>query len=386
MYFDFIVLSVEDFFEARFGFLSNTGQMIGDDETCLDEAVAWLLRSIEKTGGNGSSMGYAFLSGWRSAYPETTGYIVCTLLKLADIKDISFLEIARKQGDWLLSIQTENGGIVGGALGAMKEPIVFNTGQVLHGLNSLYKITGELKYLEGGLKAGEFLVSCMDESGCFVRHLHNNIVHAYNSRTAWALMELGRLAGRKDLEEVAHRNIRWTLSQQQKNGFFLHNNFAAGRPALTHSIGYVLRGILESYLLSGEKDYLDAIYRTAERLIRKYGVDRRLVAEIGSDWEDLSSHLCLTGYAQLAIIFLKLFRINKDPRYLNLALHLVDDLKKHQYLGNASPDFRGAVKGSFPIYGRYAPLQFPNWATKFFIDALLLKMEVMKEYEDRLLG
>ena len=34
-------------------------------------------------------------------------------------------------------------------------------------------------------------------------------------------------------------------------------------------------------------------------------------------------------------------------------------------------DVRGAIAGSYPIWGRYAPLTFPNWATKFFIDALI---------------
>ena len=35
---------------------------------------------------------------------------------------------------------------------------------------------------------------------------------------------------------------------------------------------------------------------------------------------------------------------------------------------------RGAIKGSFPIWGRYAPMSFPNWPVKFFIDALTLRM------------
>ncbi|MBC8072612.1 MAG: hypothetical protein IAG13_30100, partial [Deltaproteobacteria bacterium] len=33
---------------------------------------------------------------------------------------------------------------------------------------------------------------------------------------------------------------------------------------------------------------------------------------------------------------------------------------------------RGAIKGSHPIWGGYSPFTYPNWATKFFVDALLL--------------
>jgi hypothetical protein len=33
---------------------------------------------------------------------------------------------------------------------------------------------------------------------------------------------------------------------------------------------------------------------------------------------------------------------------------------------------RGAIKGSQPAWGAYSRLTFPNWATKFFVDAMLL--------------
>ena len=36
----------------------------------------------------------------------------------------------------------------------------------------------------------------------------------------------------------------------------------------------------------------------------------------------------------------------------------------------------GALPGSFPIYGLYAPLQFPNWATKFLVDSLLVRERI----------
>jgi hypothetical protein len=38
-------------------------------------------------------------------------------------------------------------------------------------------------------------------------------------------------------------------------------------------------------------------------------------------------------------------------------------------------DTLGAIPGSFPIWGRYEPFAFPNWATKFFCDALMIEQE-----------
>ena len=32
---------------------------------------------------------------------------------------------------------------------------------------------------------------------------------------------------------------------------------------------------------------------------------------------------------------------------------------------------RGGIKGSHPIWGGYDPFRYPNWAAKFFVDALL---------------
>jgi hypothetical protein len=34
-------------------------------------------------------------------------------------------------------------------------------------------------------------------------------------------------------------------------------------------------------------------------------------------------------------------------------------------------DTCGAIKGSHPIWGGYDPFRYPNWAAKFFADALM---------------
>jgi len=44
-----------------------------------------------------------------------------------------------------------------------------------------------------------------------------------------------------------------------------------------------------------------------------------------------------------------------------------------QDVDSADLDIRGAIKGSQPIWGRYAPFSFPNWPAKFFVDAMVLR-------------
>ena len=38
------------------------------------------------------------------------------------------------------------------------------------------------------------------------------------------------------------------------------------------------------------------------------------------------------------------------------------------------PVVRGAIPGSAPIWGAYSRFEFPNWAAKFFADALMMDM------------
>ena len=35
---------------------------------------------------------------------------------------------------------------------------------------------------------------------------------------------------------------------------------------------------------------------------------------------------------------------------------------------------QGAIPGSFPLWGKYEPFAFPNWATKYFADSLMLEI------------
>ncbi|MBV8521859.1 MAG: hypothetical protein JOY71_07000 [Acetobacteraceae bacterium] len=217
-----------------------------------------------------------------------------------------------------------------------------------------------------------------------MRNEHHDIAHAYNVRSAWALLTLGRLLGEKTYEQVALANADWTVGQQTANGFFLNNIFEPGRNANTHGIAYVLQGLFEIHLISGRDSYLAVVRRTAERIVSVYGARRRLVSEIGENWEFLSRHVCLTGYAQLASVFFKLYCLEGDKRYLNAGLNLLDDVAATQDVTSSRKPHYGGIKGSHPIYGRYAPLQYPNWATKFFIDALLAKQGALNAPTDRL--
>ena len=48
-------------------------------------------------------------------------------------------------------------------------------------------------------------------------------------------------------------------------------------------------------------------------------------------------------------------------------------VKRAQPLLHAHQGIRGGIPGSDPIWGDYLTMALPNWAAKYFIDALLRK-------------
>ena len=49
-------------------------------------------------------------------------------------------------------------------------------------------------------------------------------------------------------------------------------------------------------------------------------------------------------------------------------------LKTMQKLDVMDPVVRGGIAGSSPIWGDYSRFEYPNWAAKFFADALLMDL------------
>jgi hypothetical protein len=93
-----------------------------------------------------------------------------------------------------------------------------------------------------------------------------------------------------------------------------------------------------------------------------------------SDWQPAALSSCLTGAAQIAVVAYRLSAHTGEPRYRQAADSVVNYLKALQLTGAgrvAEPEIVGAIGGSFPLVGAYMRNGFPNWATKFFLDALL---------------
>lgn len=295
-----------------------------DHAAHLAAASGWLLRSVDACGGQASSKGYRVLKGWMPPYPETTGYIIPTLFALGErFGDRRHGDAAGRMGQWLTGIQRPDGGFSGYELGRQDDPDVFDTGMILLGFNALLRRGGDDRTVAAAAKAARFLREAMDDRGAFVRHVSHQMLHCYNVRSAWALVAYGRIAGDAEAVAAGLANADWALAQQRDNGYFAENGFKPGGNANTHGTAYVMRGLFQIHQLTGRRDVLAAVEKAADQVAAIVEREGWIAAELGPDWEFRSGHICLTGCAQLAIIFLRLAAVTGNERYVPLAERLI---------------------------------------------------------------
>jgi hypothetical protein len=135
---------------------------------------------------------------------------------------------------------------------------------------------------------------------------------------------------------------------------------------------------VEGYRFTGEAALLKASRKTADGLLGALSPSGFLSGRLNREWRGTVRWACLTGSAQVALSWLRLYECTSDGRYWKSACSVLRYLRQTLDLEGA-PEIRGAVKGSHPINGGYCPYQYPNWAAKFLIDACLLEQRLQSE-------
>lgn len=366
--------------------IDDSGLPLADHEISqvIRESIEWIGRAQDNSASNdgGVARDFSLLTGWNASYPETTGYIVPTLLTYAKIKNDETARLrAKRMLDWLVSIQFPDGGFQGSVIGAVPEiPVTFNTGQILLGLASGTEEFGD-KYREPMRRAADWLVRTQDSDGCWRKHrspFADQSDKAYETHVSWGLFEAARLEPESNYAEAAIANIKWALSLQTANGWFENCCLSEPEQPLTHTIGYVLRGVIEAYRFTDNEIFLKSSLKTADSLLTALRDDGSLPGRLDSDWRGTVSWSCLTGNVQIAACWLLLFEYTGEIKYRDAALAANKFVRRTIKL-DGQPEIRGAVKGSFPVTGDYCAYEYPNWASKFFIDSHLMEQALSAE-------
>ncbi|MFQ5728831.1 MAG: hypothetical protein ACE5GN_00530, partial [Waddliaceae bacterium] len=277
---------------------------------------------------------------------------------------------------WEIEIQMPSGAVQGGTVCPPEKQTAaaFNTGMVLEGWSAAYRESGDAAYLEAGRRAADFLAGDINEEGYFKTNgqfVSLGEIKTYNCLCAWALYKFGEDAKDSSYKDAAMHVIEAALRQQQANGWFDNNCLGDPKTPLLHTIGYTLQGILEVGILSENKRFIDAVLLGTDPLLARLSLNGFTYGRFYADWEPAVFSSCLTGSAQIAVIFYRLYEYTDDKKYREAADRLVNYLKALQLLHSKDKGVNGALSGSFPPFGGYIPADYPNLATKYFLDSLM---------------
>jgi uncharacterized protein YyaL (SSP411 family) len=356
----------------------------------IEAGVEWICHAQDAFGGGGVARSYSMVyhpffkrRGWFAPYPETTGYIIPTLFDYGRLVNRQeFADRAVRMADWECLVQLESGAVQGGMVDQAPSPAIFNTGQVIFGWVRAFKETAQSTYLASAVKAGKFLISQQDTDGAWRKSLSdftNNSrmnSYTYNTRTAWALMELALVTGDEEFEAAAIRNVEFALRQQNENGWFQSNCLTQPDRPLTHTIAYCIRGIMEIGAIMKNQEYLARARRAADAVLARQRPDGCLAGRFDEQWEPAVTWRCLTGEAQMAGIWGRLYQITGHAEYLEGMRRTNAALRKVQFLQTDHPGLYGGISGSHPIQGAYGRFEILNWAVKFFVDAQMLEQSL----------
>jgi hypothetical protein len=350
----------------------------------LRSVIGWMLDAQRPDGGIAAY--YSLLTGYSESYPEVTGYIIPTLHDFEGLTgDPAARHAAYLATNWLLSLQMPSGAFPGGLRGrdSDAQPSVFNTGQILQGLVRAYVESGNSNTLKRAVTAGDWLAAIQQADGSWTGlAVYQGTAHTYYSMVSWALAELAAESRDPRHAAAADRNIDWVLSHVQPSGWIDGINLL-GHPAYLHFIAYVIQGMLECGILRRRDDAIQAAAKSAWVLLRKFETHKRLLGTYQPDFKGDRRFSCLTGNAQMSCIWLRLFEVTGDLRYLNAALKMNEMLKQVLPL-KGRRGVRGGVAGSYPVWGAYQPMRYISWGCKFLADALMLEQRLTHQAETKL--
>ena len=357
-------------------------------EPHLRSAVNWIVAAQDATSDDGIARGYSVAfnpyfesAGWQPSYPETTGYIIPTLFEAAthiDRPDLAQRAILAAR--WESEIQLDSGAVQGGVIGQGRTPAIFNTGQVMLGWLSALEHTGDPTFEASVRRAGQFLVDVIEPDGHWRKgnsEFASGETTLYNARVAWALAEAGVRLRVPAFTDAAARNLRAVMAQQKTNGWFPNCCLTDAAHPLLHTLAYTIRGLLEGGRVLQDSQLLDSASRAARALLGRVRNDGWMAGRFNPDWSGAVGWSCLTGEAQMANNWMRLYLITGNREWLAPVPAVLAFLKRTQNRTTDVDGVRGGIKGSFPLSGGYGRFEILNWATKYFADALMRHQQVL---------
>ncbi len=341
-------------------------------------ALDWVEGCHDASVDGGLPGRYRLRDGWSGSYPETTGYAVPTLLRAADRYGRPGLaDRAGRCVDFLLAQQASEGWFAGGEVGASPaRASVFNTAQVLSGLDAWDAAREDARARDAAARAADWLLSVQDDDGAWRAHTYGGVACAYYAHASCWLARLGARLGEPRYTRAAARHVTWVLGcRAGPSGWLETAGFPsdhARRAALTHTLGYTLWGLIVAGQALGAPEAAEAARSAARAIAHVLERWGWLPATLDADWRPCADYACLTGNAQLSQVWRWLAAEDDEDGLMTRAAEASLRLcLAAQPVWARERGVRGGIPGSAPLWGDYLPNAFPNWAAKFAIDAVL---------------
>ena len=318
---------------------------------CFIRSLDWINKNT--IDGNGITV----TSKERVVYPEVSGYYIPTLLQWGE------RERAVAYAKYLCCIQKEDG-----AWYDSKDeiPYIFDTGQILKGLVSIYPMMPEVK--ENIIKGCDWIITNMTPEGRLLapgkdtfpkdEDFYSELIHLY---CLSPIKKAGELFVRPDYIEDVDKILSYYKGEKMEKIM----NFSL----LSHFYAYVMEALFDL----GEID----LCRQAMMNLEKYRNKQNIIPGLNDvPWT------CSTGLFQLAIVWYKLNDLDRGNSLFYYALSLQNKTGgwygSYQAPGLLARFYRGRKK---PYYFPKAEI---SWAVKYFLDALALKekLEFEKQSPD----
>lgn len=331
----------------------------------------WLCHSIDINKGQGSSAYYHLWKGWAPPYPETTGYIIETLLAWNEA------DRALSCADWLCQLQLPSGAFPGG-IGTKGPPLAFDTGMVLFGMLAAYRYSGQEYYKNAAETAALWLAGSLDADGHWRTNAYKpGYSPAYHSRIVWAMLQTNQLFNNELIGQKAQLALQASL-ENIRPGLSLEGwGFQADGAVYTHTLAYTLRGWLECSIIVNDSALLQQVVEFADHLLALRQKKGKIAGSYSGAWKANESFTCVTGHAQLSCLMSRLYLCTGQSHYRQGAIQLYEDIAAIPCYGPAPKGIKGAVPGSWPWWGDYQTWRFPNWAAKFYLDSVQLLRAIL---------
>ena len=162
----------------------------------------------------------------------------------------------------------------------MRPSVVFNSGQILRGMLSLYELTGEEKWKTASLKAIDWIWKQLDKEGRFSTNDFMGAIRVYGTYVVVPIIEWSAHFPEHKQEwfKQSQKHLDWVLTQQNELGWFsncdntLHKN---DRP-IVHTIAYTVDGMWNAGLLLDNEDYKQSAIVPARVLATEVPIKRNL--------------------------------------------------------------------------------------------------------------